>query len=234
MHRPGSQRPIAFAIHAERSCGDSSGRFDFVALDVGVLHRESPAEYGPPTYVQPPERLEPSHAGENRCARVPANPSRPRRRVRGLNPSDLRSQFGRLESGRHTRRVRRRRRDRLIGTFDGDLTLISAVRTLPPSSALRQRRFTEVSSEPTRKEPWRSALEEHFVLLSALTLAAHRDARRECEPHPSLLTFVEASLAINDVHEVVKEQRAVQVPGNRKAERQQRSTGAPRQAPGGP
>ena len=30
--------------HAERSCGDSSGRFDFVALDVGVLHRESPAD----------------------------------------------------------------------------------------------------------------------------------------------------------------------------------------------
>ena len=44
MHRPGSQAPIAFACHAERSRGDLSGRFDFVALDVGVLHRESPSD----------------------------------------------------------------------------------------------------------------------------------------------------------------------------------------------
>ena len=43
MHLPGSQRPIALTRHAERSCGDLSGRFDFVALDVGVLQREPPS-----------------------------------------------------------------------------------------------------------------------------------------------------------------------------------------------
>ena len=51
--------------HAERSCGDSSGRFDFVDLDVGLLHTESPTEYGPPTsiparYTRPPSGTRPS------------------------------------------------------------------------------------------------------------------------------------------------------------------------------
>ena len=58
MHLPGSQRRIVGTRHAERSCGDSSGRFDFVDLDVGVLQRESPAVCPPraplPTVSEPP------------------------------------------------------------------------------------------------------------------------------------------------------------------------------------
>src|SRR5437016_9367540 len=65
--------------------------------------------------------------------------------------------------------------------------------------------------QQTRDEPRRTHLENDLVLLPPPSLEAGRDLRRLHEADPALLTLVVVALLVDDVDDVLKEERAPEV-----------------------